>query len=610
MDIRLSQRFMHIASISRYYLLVVGFVLLSVILMSIAFAFQTNAYRSPQILSLVLDSYKRISEQQASKQNPLLLGAAIDLLLQNRFAHGNEPNFSPSHLGKVSAKGLIGISPELEQIINGNSVATSTESLHSEISAQIDQYEADRANSSLVPQDNAASSYLLLTLFPHRKSAIIEEPIVNPYRDSLHQDDISMLRIADKIDHSLSFSDNDFYDSEQGSEADFDEYYGQESAEHEAAEPTEPAEPIAHVYPYLPDPLEILEVESALSDFKNLPDEEQINQLLTTGDYFLLANNPIKARQYYVQAVKKGAEDKNSPYYAKALVKLADLEENPYLARFQYTNALDIYEALVGFDLEVADILVKLVWTLDMSSERIVIYELLSKAKQIHEKHAYSPQYTEVLRNLAIYYETVNDFEKADANYKAALALDLQHLTKSDIRTVLALENYAGFYLKFHEYDKAEEILLFKLAAHEEVSPPDYYNLGRTQSMLGWTNLQQNDFEESLHYYNSALGNINYSITKNRFMPHYYSLPAIFDLIYFFVKTDEPDRAEPYLAVATTLLENENEGYILNYLKEADRDAISSEDIVNYSWAFDAEVDGLIAILNYLEQQSIGNDAL
>lgn len=597
MDIRLSQRFMHIASISRYYLLVVGFVLFSVILMSIARAFQTDEYRSPQILSLVLDSYKKISEQQTSKQNPLLFGAAIDLLQQNRSPYGKAPTFSPSLTGKASAKGLIGISPELEQIINGNSVAASTESLHSEISAQIDQYEADRANSSLVPQDNAASNYLLLTLFPHRKSAIIEEPIVNPYRDNLHQDDISMLRIADKIDHSLSFSDNDFYDLEPGSEADFDEYYEYETAE--------PIEPIAHVYPYLPDPLEILEVESALSDFKNLPNEEQIDQLLTTGDYFLLANNPIKARQYYVQAVKKGAEDKNSPYYAKALVKLADLEENPYLARFQYTNALDIYEALVGFDLEVADILVKLVWTLDMSSERIVIYELLSKAKQIHEKHPYSPQYTEVLRNLAIYYETVNDFEKADANYKAALALDLQHLTTNDIRTVLALENYAGFYLKFHEYDKAEEILLFKLAAHEEVSPPDYYNLGRTQSMLGWTNLQQNDFEESLHYYNSALGNINYSITKNKFMPHYYSLPAIFDLIYFFVKTDEPDRAEPYLAVATTLLENENEGFILNYLKEADRDAISSEDIVNYPWAFEAEVDGLIAILNYLDQQSI-----
>lgn len=118
------------------------------------------------------------------------------------------------------------------------------------------------------------------------------------------------------------------------------------------------------------------------------------------------------------------------------------MEDNAYLARFQYTNALDIYEANEGFDMEVADILVKLVWTFDMASERIVIYELLTKAKQIHEDHSYTPQYTEVLRNLAIYYETVNDYERADANYKAALALDLQYLTTSDIRTILALENY------------------------------------------------------------------------------------------------------------------------------------------------------------------------
>ncbi|MFD2722172.1 hypothetical protein [Ignatzschineria indica] len=114
--------------------------------------------------------------------------------------------------------------------------------------------------------------------------------------------------------------------------------------------------------------------------------------------------------------------------------------------------------------MEIADILVKLVWTFDMATERLLIYDLLSQAKSILENHTYTPQYTEVLRNLAVYYETVNDFEKADANYKAALALDLQHLTTNDIRTILALENYASFYLKFEELEKAERFFSLNLS--------------------------------------------------------------------------------------------------------------------------------------------------
>ena len=146
-------------------------------------------------------------------------------------------------------------------------------------------------------------------------------------------------------------------------------------------------------------------------------------------------------------------------------------------------------------------------------------------------------------------------------------------------------------------------MLLFKLDAHEKAESPDYYNLGRTQSMLGWANLQQREFDEALHNYNSALGNINFSITKNRFMPHYYSLPAIFDIIYFFINSHEPERAEPYFTVVVTLLESENEGYILNYLKEAERSDISPEDIIHYPWAAEAEIDGLIAMMQYLDQK-------
>lgn len=444
------------------------------------------------------------------------------------------------------------------------------------------------------------NNYLLFTLFPHRKTEIVEEPIVRPYKDQTHSEDLSMMKMAGKINASLSISESSLLEDDAAEEY-FDQYYQLYSDSDIEPYQDDANDSDSQAYPYAQGPIEIIEEESTFLNFDELPISKQIEQLLTTGDYYLLTNDPIKARQYYVQAIKRGANDKNSPFYAKALVKLADLEENAYLARFQYTNALDIYESYQDFDLEIADILVKLVWTFDMASERIVIYELLTRAKKIHEAHPYTPKYSEVLRNLAIYYETVEDFDRADAHYKAALALDLQHLSAEDIRVVLALENYAAFYLKFNQLEKAEEVLLFKLEAHEAVSPPDYYNLGRTQSMLGWTYLQMMNLDEALHYYNSALGNINYSITKNRFMPHYYSLPAALDLINFFIYTNEPERAVPYFYVVRALLESEDEAHILDELLATKFEEIDPEQVPNYAWAAKAEIKSLVSIMEYIQ---------
>lgn len=565
MKISLSHRFLQFASLTRYYLLVIGFVLVFIILSSIARAFQNADQKSPLILSVVLETYKKITEKSPT---PPFLSGTVASALNN---------------------------------LNNGAIALKITTLDDSDEPNTKQPPIEKISENTQksdPDEESIDESLIITLFPHRKSAYLDEPITSPYLHDRHQDELAMIRIADRIDHSLSIERNNYFSNELGSEEDFDDLhdFSDEDLNNEDFDE-------AMAYPYLPDPLEVLEEKVLLADFRDLPITQQIDQLITTGDYFLLADDPIKARQYYIQAVKKGARDKSSPFYAKGLVKLADLEENPYLARFQYTNALDIYEKEQGYDLEIADILVKLVWTFDMATERIVILELLTRAKQIHENHPYSPQYTEVLRNLGVYYETVNNFEKAEANYKAALALDLEHLTTNDIRTILALENYAAFYLKYKQYQKAKEVLLFKLDAHEKAESPDYYNLGRTQSMLGWANLQQREFDEALHNYNSALGNINFSITKNRFMPHYYSLPAIFDIIYFFINSHEPERAEPYFTVVVTLLESENEGYILNYLKEAERSDISPEDIIHYPWAAEAEIDGLIAMMQYLDQK-------
>ena len=611
----LLQRVITMLSLFRCYLLIVSLILSTILITSLARAIQAKEQQSPTVLSAMINSYKKISDAYPQNGYPLLIGAAKSVLYQKLIAFPY----------------VVELPNEIIEIIPPTAPPAE---LHNEISAIIDQYEAEQETP--IRHDSTIGDYLLFTLFPHRKSEIIEEPIARPYEEHLHQNDLSVIRIANRIDHSLSlFEESDSHQAINNQAlikpqkereditadlfenplndqdhnivfteeltgeltSEFLEEYYDNTISHNLEFDEEESE--TTIYPYLPDPLEILEEEALIADFKNLPLEKQIEQLLATGDYFLLTSDNNKARQYYLQAIKLDAEKQNSPFYAKALVKLADLEENAFLARFQYTNALDIYKALTGYDMEIADILVKLVWTFDMATERMLIYDLLSQAKTILENHTYTPQYTEVIRNLAIYYETVNNFEKADANYKAALALDLQHLTTNDIRTILALENYASFYLKFEEFKKAEEILLFKLETHEAVNPPDYYNLGRTQSMLGWVNLQLGNYDEALHYYSSALGNINYSITKNRFMPHYYSLPAILDLIYLFVTTGKYEKAIPYYNFAISLLENENEAYTLDYLRNIDRQEISPADIIHYPWAFEAEVEGLLEIMEY-----------
>lgn len=575
------QRLMRIISFARYYALVAFFIYLLFIITAVARATQAQQEKRAFIMSSVI-----LSQQQL--QIPALVLESV-----------TESEFISDH-PKIEL-----ISIPTPTILIG---AISIDLLNQVQQLQQQTFDNRQSSSKLMDNpltDDEINNYVLFTLFPHKKNAIIEEPVVKPYPMDTHVEELSIMKFANKIDNSLSVSANDLvFEEWEGSEAYYDDLQNYGSPILDIAQNTSELEQTleSNSYPYLQDPQEILDRESELIGFISQPLAKQIEQSLQTGDYYLFADDPAKAREYYVSAVKLGASDKTSPLYAKALVKLADIEDNFYLARFQYTNALDIYESHEGYDTEVADILVKLVWTFDMATERIVIYELLTRAKLIQEKHDYTPQYTEVLRNLAIYYEIVNDFEKADAHYKAALALDLQHLTSSDIRTILALENYATFYLKFGEFRKAEEILLFKLNTHQSIDPPDYYNLGRTESMLGWTYLQLGDLGEALTQYNSALSNINFSISKNRAIPHYYSLPAIFDLIHFFVYVDDFPLAMSYYQLAESLLINEQEEDLLEYIENTDLEAIDFESIVNYHWAAETEVLGLKSILNYLQE--------
>ncbi len=342
------------------------------------------------------------------------------------------------------------------------------------------------------------------------------------------------------------------------------------------------------------------------ADERPLSLTDKIEQLLTTGDYYFLADNVDRARTYYIQAVEQGARFKNSPLYARALVKLADIEENRYLARFQYSNALDIYELNAKEHQEaIADVLEKLVWTFDFTSERDVAFEILNRAKSIREARPYTPKYTETLRALAWFHEINNEFVKAEKHYQKAIDLDLEHLTARDIRTVLALENYAQFFIDYEKYEKAEKVLRLKLKEHLAITPPDYYNLGRTQSMLGWTLLKLGKQKAPLKYFTEALGNINYSLTKHRFIPHYYSLPALFDLIYYHTQNGEYERAEIYFNTAKIILTEAGEEDILDYLRYTEKQEITDNGIGGFPWSLEAQVEGAQAMFEYLDYQKI-----
>src|SRR5699024_8922217 len=68
-----------------------------------------------------------------------------------------------------------------------------TEALHDDITNIIDQHEKPSTTIELLMPDTIVNNYLLFTLFPHRKSAIVEEPIARPYQDHAHVDELNMM---------------------------------------------------------------------------------------------------------------------------------------------------------------------------------------------------------------------------------------------------------------------------------------------------------------------------------------------------------------------------------------------------------------------------------
>ena len=56
------------------------------------------------------------------------------------------------------------------------------------------------------------------------------------------------------------------------------------------------------------------------------------------------------------------------------------------------------------------------------------------------------------------------------------------------------------------------------------------------------------------------------------------------------------------LYLAESILVNEREVDLLDYIQNTDFEEIDFENIVNYHWAAETEVQGLKSILDYLEE--------
>lgn len=455
--------------------------------------------------------------------------------------------------------------------------------------------------------------YLIASLFPHRKDSLAQAGIAKDQQFRSEKSDIDSPKALTMKQLPLQEPETNITKiTEKGAEElnfpeEIEAYHDQLYALEKSTQPED--RPLLALENRILPKRTVPQGEYDPAEERPLPLTDKIEHLLTTGDYYFLADNVDRARTYYIQAVEQGAKFKNSPLYARALVKLADIEENRYLARFQYSNALDIYEVNAKKHQEaIADILEKLVWTFDFTSERDEAFAILNRAKSIREARSYTPKYTETLRALAWFYEINNEFSKAEKHYQKAVELDLKHLTAQDIRTVLALENFAQFFIDYEQYAKAEKVLRLKLKEHLAITPPDYYNLGRTQSMLGWVLLQQGAKKSPLYYFNEALGNINYSLTKHRFIPHYYSLPALFDLIFYHTQNGAYKRAEIYFNNAKIILTEAGESDILDYLRYTEKQEITENGLGGFPWSLEAQVEGAQAMFEYLDYQKLTSE--
>lgn len=331
---------------------------------------------------------------------------------------------------------------------------------------------------------------------------------------------------------------------------------------------------------------------------------QRLQNTLLIGDWFLEQNNEELAKTYYQRGLDEYGGDQRNAIYVEALLKVAGLEKDKLVSRALLLDAKTLIENDVANELLYANVLEALVWTYDIENKDIqTVTNLLETAISIRKKYPYNTDYGATLRMLAWTYETRNLLSQAEYYYNYALNNDMKYLGFGDIRTVLAMENLAQFYLDFGQFDKAKRILDQKYELHMSAKARDHYNLARTESMLGWILVQTGHPKEAETMYLDALKNVNQSLTKSADQLHYFSLSALFDLIYFYVSQDDFERALDYYEQAQTVVA-QTDGLTLREYVGALGQSGMEELASSYAWSIHAQYNSIQRLHEYLNSRN------
>lgn len=327
---------------------------------------------------------------------------------------------------------------------------------------------------------------------------------------------------------------------------------------------------------------------------------EKIKLSLDAGDFYLNLDKPNLAKVFYESAVTMGNNFlKNSLPLAEALYKLANLQENKKLARKLYQQSLDIYESkLEPNDLHIALVLEALILTVDYEGTEFELAKSsLERAIEIRKKNPDDKGLAETLRVLAWLYESHDDVRNAEKFYLQALNEEIKDLDEGDIRVTLSMEKMAQFYLDTENYKKAEAFLWKKIKLHKRQPYVDLYNLGRSESMLGWTYFKLQYMKDAEKQYLNALSDINKSMDKKNSVPTMASLQALLDLVYFYASQEKYDSAKPYFDLAQSILTNNGDGNLADYAKSLEDELLSGE--VSYPWSAHEQIIGIRLMIDY-----------
>ncbi len=332
--------------------------------------------------------------------------------------------------------------------------------------------------------------------------------------------------------------------------------------------------------------------------------EQRLRNTVLIGDWFIEQNDNYAAREYYDRAINEYTGVRTNKEYLELLLKVANLEKDKLAARTILTEAKILVENDPKNELIYADVLEALVWTYDIQNKDVqTVTSLLESAIAIRKKYPYTADYSATLRVLAWTYETRGLLSQAEYYYNYALNSDLKFLGFGDIRTMLAMENLALFYMDFNELDKAKRILDQKYELHLTTQPTDYYNLARTESMMGWVLLQTDRANEAEAIYLNALKNVNQSLTKSTEQLHYFSLSALFDLIYFYVTQNNFEKALEYYEQAQTVVA-QTDGLSLKEYVGALGQSGMGELASSYAWAIHAQYNSIQRLHEYMNNRN------